>query len=302
MLNSTKSLAYIAAIIKAVIYGTTVIFTDKLLESMDILDLLALRFLVSGIIFEIMRLTKAAEVRMERKDIGILLITALCEPVLYFVFETAGIKYTSTITTGILLAMAPVFTIVLATLILKEKTNNKEKFFILVRIAGALIITLYAQNAGTDTLHGVILILLAVISGAAFVVMSRKATKKVNSATITYFTNITGMVVFNIINVVRRIENGTIGSYFMPLMNIENIIAIIFLAALSSILATWLNNYALSKLRAPIISALGGVTTITTVTTGVIFAGESIELYHIAGATAILIGIIGMSFAGEKSK
>ena len=63
-----------------------------------------------------------------------------------------------------------------------------------------------------------------------------------------------------------------------------------------------LNNYALSKVQASIISALSGLTTVNTIITGVLFNNEVLYWYHIAGTILILIGIIGMSYASSKKR
>ena len=43
-------LAYLFALLKCVIYGSTIFFTTKLTAQVDVLDLLALRFLLSFVV------------------------------------------------------------------------------------------------------------------------------------------------------------------------------------------------------------------------------------------------------------
>ena len=295
-------MAYLAAVFKAIIYGTSVLFVGKLLETTDVFDVLALRFLVSAVAFLLLRVFGIIKIRFRGKSLKLLAATALFEPVLYFTFETYGIKNTTVIMAGILTALAPVFTVVLETVFLKEKTNAKQRIFLLIRILGVLWITVFAQNSGESSLLGILFMLLAVISGSAFVVCSRGTSQDFTSTEITYFSAISGAVVFNAINIVRHLSAGTMTSYFTPLMNLDNIIGIIFLSICSSILATGLNNYALSKVQASIISALGGLTTVTTIITGVLFNNETLYWYHIVGTILILIGIVGMSYSSSKKK
>ena len=302
--KSSKSVvpAYLAAVFKAIIYGTTVIFVGKLLETTDVFDVLALRFLTSACAFLLLQAFGIIKVNFKGKSLKLLAATALFEPVLYFTFETYGIKNTTVIMAGILTALAPFFTVALETIFLKEKTNAKQRLFLLVRILGVVLITVFAQNSGESSIAGIIFMLLAVISGSAFVVCSRGTSQNFTSTEITYFSALSGAVVFNAINIVRHLSTGTITSYFVPLMNIDNVIGIIFLGVCSSIMATGLNNYALSKVQASIISALSGLATVTTIITGVLFNNEVLYWYHIAGTILILIGIIGMSYASSKKR
>ena len=49
---------YVLAFLKNVIYGLSVFFTGSLVSSTDVLDVLALRFLLSWFVFEILKQTK----------------------------------------------------------------------------------------------------------------------------------------------------------------------------------------------------------------------------------------------------
>ena len=64
-----------------------------------------------------------------------------------------------------------------------------------------------------------------------------------------------GAVIFNLINVVRHIVKGDITDYFAPYFNLENMIGFVFLAVISTIVATSMNNYAVSKVRLSTASA-----------------------------------------------
>ena len=86
-------------------------------------DVLAMRFLLTAIFFLILKLTGIIHVSFREKNLRFLILTALCEPCGYFIFETFGVKGTTTVVTGLLLAMSPVVIIILETLFLKEKTT-----------------------------------------------------------------------------------------------------------------------------------------------------------------------------------
>ena len=62
-------LAYIFIILKCVIYGTSVFFTDTLSENVDVLDILALRFLISFIVLYLLKIFKIVKINVGVKDI-----------------------------------------------------------------------------------------------------------------------------------------------------------------------------------------------------------------------------------------
>ena len=107
-------LAYLFAVVKYVIYGLSIYFTGSLLESTDVLDVLALRFLLSFSVLFVLKQLKVVKIGVEIKEMFLVskrksvmknvLLAALFEPVLYMFFETMGISGTTGITTGVVLS------------------------------------------------------------------------------------------------------------------------------------------------------------------------------------------------------
>ena len=61
-------LSYLFAILKNMIYGTTIFFTGDLTERVDVLDLLALRFLLSFVVFWLCKVTRIIKINVSLKD------------------------------------------------------------------------------------------------------------------------------------------------------------------------------------------------------------------------------------------
>ncbi len=240
---------------------------------------------------------KVIRVDFKGKSLKLLLATAIFEPVGYFIFETVGIGYTTATVAGIIAASAPIFVMILEALVLKEKTTLTQKLFLVISILGVFIVTVFAGDlkTGGNSLIGIFSLFAAHIFGALFFVCSRKSSARFSTFEITFFTTMTGAVAFNLINIVRHLSLGTITSYFKPLMNIQNIIGLLFLSIASSIVATMMGNYGLSKIQASSVSALGGISTITSIVLGVLVNNEVLRWYHIVGAILILTGGIGIN-------
>jgi len=305
---------YFLAFLKNVIYGLSVFFTGNLVSSTDVLDVLALRFLLSWIVFEILKQTKMLKINIGLKDylgktnrskyIKTLVFSAFFEPVLYMLFETLGISMTTGVMTGVLLSLMPISCVICESVILKDKTTLLEKVFLLIGIAGVMYITINTGNSdGENSIAGMIFILLAVISGTLYMVFSRKASGNFGSMEITYFASFVGMVVFNIVNITRHLICGNISEYFKPFMNVDNIIGFIFLSVVSTILATGMNNFALGKIKVSTMSAFGGISTLVTIATGVFLNGENLYTYHYIGITLIIVRMLGVCYlAYDKEK
>ena len=61
-------LTYLFATLKSVIYGLSVFFTGDLSENTDVLDILALRFLLSFVVLWFLKVTKIVKIKVGFKD------------------------------------------------------------------------------------------------------------------------------------------------------------------------------------------------------------------------------------------
>ena len=306
-------LALIFTFLKNVIYGASVFFTGSLAASTDALDILALRFLLSFAVLYLLKITKIVKIEVGIRDmlkptarrpyIKYLLLAALFEPVLYMLFETVGITMTTGITAGVLLSLNPVSGCICEELLLKEKSTWLQKVFLALGILGVVYIAVNTGSAdGKDTLPGILFLLLAVVTGSLFLVFSRKSSSKFSSFEVTYFASLWGAVVFNVINVVRHLIGGDILRYFEPFCSWDNLIGFVFLAIVSTVIATSMNNYAMSKIQVSTSSAFGGVSTLVTVVIGVA-CGEALHGFHYIGLALILARMVGVSWiAIQKEK
>ncbi|MBQ4070956.1 MAG: DMT family transporter [Clostridia bacterium] len=300
------ALAYIFSALKYVIYGSSIYFTSTLTATTDVLDVLSLRFLLSFAVIWLLKTVRVLKINVGVADIfkktersphiKTLLLAALFEPVLYMLFETLGISMSSNIMTAVIISLMPIVSIVTETLILKERTTLLQKIFLALGVVGVIYIAVNTKTGGNgDSVLGILFLILAVLCGSLFLVFSRKSSKHFKPLEVTYFSCMMGAVAFNAANVVRHLIRGDILHYFDPYLNPDNITGFIFLAIISTIIATCLGNFALGKIQPTTMSALSGISMLTTITVGVTVNGEHLYYFHYIGLTLIFIRMIGVS-------
>ena len=299
-------LAYIFAVLKCVIYGSSVFFTGALCESVDVLDILSLRFLLSLLVLWVLKITKILKINVGIKDVfkkgehshhvKNLLLAALFEPILYMFFETLGISMVSGVTAGIILSLQPVSSVICESVMLKENTTLLQKIFLGMGIVGVVYISVCTGSSdGGESILGMLIILAAVLSSSLFQVFSRKSSHDYSPFEVTYFATMLGAIAFNFINVVRHIIDGNILNYFDPFFSVENMIGFLFLGVVSTIGAASMSNYALGKMQISTMSAFGGISTITTILVGVFINSEPFYYFHYIGIALIVARMIGVS-------
>ena len=225
-----------------------------------------------------------------------LLLAGLFEPVLYMFFETLGISMTSSITTAVILSLSPISSCILEWVFFKTHPTPVQGVFLGCGIFGAIYIAVNTSaDAGSSSVVGILFLVLAILSGNLFCAFSKKSSGKYTAFDITYISCMLGAVVFNTVNIARHIFLGDIVHYFDPYLVPENLLGFLVLGIASTILATAMNNYAISKVQMSTQSAFGGVSTIVTVFAGVVFGGESMQVYQLIGFPFIIARMIGVS-------
>jgi len=299
-------LAYLFSILKYVIYGSSVFFTGALTQSTDVLDVLSLRFLMSFAVLWILKVTRIVKINVGIKSIFVknertphirtLIFAALFEPVLYMLFETLGISMSSNVMTAVILSLLPIASIVCETLILKERTTWLQKLFLILGVAGVIYIAIMSETGGQgDSVLGIVFLLCAVVCGALFLVFSRKASSHFSAFEVTYFSCMLGAAAFNSVNVIRHIVAQDILHYFDPYFDPNNLVGFVFLAILSTVAATSMGNFALGRIQPSTMTALSGVSMLTTVAVGVIFNKEPLYYFHYIGLALIVARMVGVS-------
>ena len=304
---------YLFAVLKNMIYGLSVFFVGDLSAEVAVMDILALRFLLSFVVFWLLKQTGIVKIRVGIRDfikknertpyLKGLLLTSLFEPVLYMFFETWGISMTTGITAAVILSLAPVTSCICEVVFLKEHTTFVQKIFLGLGIAGVIYIAVNTESSqGRDSLSGILMVLAAVLSGSLFCTFSRKSARAFSAMEITYVSAAVGMVVFNAVNVCRHIYLGTLTAYFRPCLDVDNLIGLGFLGVVCAIIATGMNNYALARMQISTMAAFGGLSTLVTIAAGVLLGGEKLYHYHVIGLALIVSRMVGVSYIQIKKQ
>ena len=285
---------HIAGILFALIFGFSFMFSKIALGYISPMGLIAYRFLIAFLVFEILRITKVIKIRFDRKFLLPLFLVAIFQPILYFIFESYGLTKISSSEAGMMIALIPIFVTILSSFILKEKPKKLQIAFILLSVSGIILIQLFKTNLDfSGSLIGFILLFMAVLSAAFFNIASRSASKKLKPYEITYFMMLSGAIVFNIIYIVQLANQDILNNYYLFLLNKQLILVLLYLGVIASIGGFFLVNFALGKLPAHVSSVYANLSTVVAVIAGFWFLSEPIYWYHILGGLMIILGVYG---------
>lgn len=295
--------AYAGVVLSMLIIGLSFIFMKIALRAAGPVDLLAHRFTAATagmLVVYASGKVKFPKIAI-RKMLPLLLIS-LFYPLLAFIFQAEGLKSTTASEAGIVSALMPVITVIMAALFLKEKSTQGQVISVIVSFAGIFYI-LYRNgfDMQAGSLKGNLLILSSVLSVVVYYLLARKINRRYRALDITFFMTITACVVFNATAVFSHLQSGTMPLYFEPLKNSSFLWSVLYLGVLSSFLTSLFANYALSILPAPQVAIFTNLTPIITIVSGVILLNETLYGYHIIGSVLVMAGVIGtMIFRKRK--
>lgn len=302
MTEKKNYLPYISAITTSTIFGFSFLFSKKALNVASPFSLLSFRFLAAFLLMSLLIVFKVIKVDYKNKPIKDLFILSIMQPVIYFIFETYGIKYSSSSVAGIMISLIPVIVTILASYFLKERTSPIQWCFIVLSVFGVgFIVFMSSSSSSNQNLIGIILLVITVMSAAVFNILSRKLSLSFTPMEMTYFMMGLGTVFFNIISIAGYIYAGNISAIFIPLKSKDFLISILYLGVLSSVIAFYLVNYTLSKIEASKSAVFSNLSTIVSIIAGVTILNEQFHIYHIIGSSMILIGVWGTSYFGQKN-
>lgn len=181
--------AYFILVAMTLIWGTSFPAIKQALKELTVSQLLLSRFLIAylallGVGF-ILRLKSP---KVAKRDLVLLIVLTLIEPIVYFIFETSAINLTSAINVSILIALTPLSIAINAHLFLNEKPHKLFYPGLIVSIIGVG----FALAGGGEQISlklgvGEVLALGAVIVVSFYVLIAGDISRRLSAYYVTRF-------------------------------------------------------------------------------------------------------------------
>lgn len=296
---ATKTLA--AAIVSHTFWGFSFIASRTALDTTDVFVLLSHRFLLAFLVMSAVMLIRLIKVRLFGKRFYLLILLGLAEPVLYFFGEQYGILHSSTIFSGVMIAMIPIVSTLAAAPLLKEKPTALQLVFSALSVCGVIGIGLMSRSSGRLDIIGVLALLLAVVSAAAYTLLGRGISKEYTPFERTYMMLTIGAFVFTLLAAIG--VKGDVRAYLQPFKTLSYTLSVIFLGCCCSVISYFLVSYAITHLSVAQATVFANLTTAVSVFAGAVLLGEPFSWTGLLFCLMILLGIYGVQrFSRERTE
>ena len=303
---------YLAGVGFASIFGFSFLVTKDALEAFSPFELLFLRFALATALMGALALLRLVRLDYRGKDPGPLVLACLFQPILYFASETFGVAKSATSTAGLVLGALPAAVAALGALMLKERLTRLQAASLCLSVAGVGLIVLGggAAQAGEGSLFGLLCLLGALASAAFFNIYSRRASRVYSPVELTFAMMATGALSFGALALAESLLGGGAAGAAGAAGARAGLLsratpgawgAVLYLGALSSVVAFFLVNFSLSRVKASQSAVFSNLTTVISVAAGVAFRGEAFGLPELLGSVLIVLGVFGTNAFGEKA-
>lgn len=300
-MNKGKITGTIAALLANVIFGFSFLFSKAALKTAHPLIILSVRFTVAFAALSILLAAGVFKVKIKGKKAGNLILMSIAQPLLYFLFELYGLKFTSSAISGIIIALVPVGVTLMSGVILKERPTAAQIIFSIISLLGVAAVSLILNDGSKNRIVGIVLLFAAVASSCAFNLLSRKCSESFSVFERTYFMFLISAIGFNIISL-AVLRSGYFEGIKSAFSSAQFIISEGYLALLSSVGAFMLYNYSTSKITAICSSSFSNIITVISVLAGVFILKEEFSPLQFVLCIPVIVGVFGVNISGAKKE
>ncbi|MFP4315095.1 MAG: DMT family transporter [Desulfovibrionales bacterium] len=221
-------------------------------------------------------------------DWRLLGIMVLCEPCLFFVFESYALTLTTGAQASMIVALLPVMVLVGARLTLGETVSLRTAVGIGTAVVGALWLTMASPGAVADApnpLLGNFLEVLAILCAVGSTLAVKRLTSRYSPHFLTGIQAVGGALFFLPLSLVMT------GPEDMAAVTFNSVLAVIYLGVVITLGAYGLWNFAVSRLPAGKASAATNLVPVFSVFFCFLFLGERFTGQQFLGAGTVLVGV-----------
>ncbi|MEI6899477.1 MAG: DMT family transporter, partial [Bacteroidota bacterium] len=187
---------YVYALPAMIFWGMSFVWTRLLLQYYQPVAIILIRLLISSLFLFILIALFRVKATINRKDIPLLLLSALFNPFLYFIGENYGLKYTTSTVTSVIIATIPLFTPIAAWVFFKEKLSWLNIGGLGVSFAGIILMLMKSESEGPVSLQGIPFLAGAVCAAIFYSVTLRKLADHYNPLVLIAWQNLAGVFLF----------------------------------------------------------------------------------------------------------
>jgi drug/metabolite transporter (DMT)-like permease len=222
----------------------------------------------------------------DRSDLKLIGFMVLCEPCLYFLFETHAVRNTTASQAGMITAVLPLMVAVAASVFLHERVTRRTLAGFVVAIAGVVLLSMSSvpSESAPHPVLGNFLEVLAMVCAIGYTITLKKLTERYSPLFLTALQAFVGSVFFFPF---LMLPGTSLPTQFL----LVPALSIVYLGIFVSIGAYGLYNFSVSRMPASRASAFVNLIPVFTVFLGWLVLGETFTPLQYVASVMVFAGV-----------
>jgi drug/metabolite transporter (DMT)-like permease len=233
--------------------------------------------------------------KIKKKDRKLFLMLALFEPFLYFLGESFGLTYVSATVCSVLISTIPVFAILGAWLLFRERLKAINYAGIILSFIGVLIFILNKDGSISFNIKGLGLLTLAVFSAVGYNLTLSRLVGSYSPVYIVNVQNIIGTILFLPLFLILDFKHFT--SLPLTLKMFEPVIALSVFASCGAFI---LFAYSVKIIGISKATVFSNCIPVFTAFFSFLLLGEKLTVQNITGMFIVIVGLFLSQINGRK--
>lgn len=286
---SNGLLIYIVSTFAIILWGISYIWTDKLLNlGIPVFYFVFIRIAIAGFVLFLFNAASGKISGIKKKDLPKFLLLAFCEPFIYFIAESYGLKETGSPTlSAMIIATIPIFSIGAGMLFFKERISKLNTVGIMVCLCGIVMVVMGKDSTGDNLFWGIVLLLIAVLSEVGHASLTKSLSANYSSQIIVMYQFLIGSVYLLPLFLTEGLK-GFNASY----LSAEVWYPVICLSVLCSSLAFSLWVSTIKNLGVAKSSIFSALIPVVSAVVSFLFGHEELTVRQFAGIALSTVGVI----------
>ncbi|MGA1931825.1 DMT family transporter [Arcobacter sp. YIC-464] len=286
MTKNFNLIGVISLVFAMFIWGSSFIALKAAMNDLAPFTVIFIRMLAASLCF-VYFIKSFLKYDFTKKDIKFILLLALFEPCLYFIFEAKALQLTSASQAGMIASLMPLITAMAAGYFLKEIITRKLILGSALAMIGVVSLSVNATTSASapNPLLGNFLELLAMTCAAGYTIVARYLTHKFSALFITAIQAFIGAIFFFPFFVYEYFNTPMVFS-------VEALSWTIYLGIVVTLGGYGLYNFALTKVEASKTAVFVNLIPVFTLILAFFILGEKLTSFELTASAVILVGVI----------
>lgn len=303
-MKNSKTLTYILITASVIFWGISFIMTKELFlteEHMTVTVLIALRLgIASAVMLPALALTHHLQF-IRKKDIKWFLLLAFCEPFIYHLCETNGVRLVSGSLASVVIATIPLFVPFGMWAAYRQRIKPAMLVGVILSLSGVLLMTLTSQSENFEfsifnfQFKGLLFLSGAVVIAVVYTILLVKVVDHYHPLVVTTWQNVIGLIYF--LPLMLVFDGGT-----LPLLSWspKMLLLILVLGLFCSTLAYAGYNYGVRNLGASEACIFNNAIPVFSLIAAVVIGQEDFSWLKVAGMAIVISGVIIAQYEPKK--